>query len=89
MISFEMDISPSEYTEVLQGASYIAFDVVQATQLEIYFTETAETPTATGTKVEAYPSTWDFEAAGLVGGVQRIWVRGQGKIRGVRGEIGI
>jgi hypothetical protein len=86
MQTFTVTLSDAAWTEILQGGSLVAFDVIPATAVEVLFTETAATPDAStkGNPVQTWPSGWDFEATGLNGGVQRVWAKGKGDIRGVR-----
>lgn len=85
MKTFEASLSASTWTEVLDGKSSIAFDIVEARRVEVYLTETADDPgSVTGSYVECWPNSWDFQATGLIPGVQRLWARGDVTIRGVR-----
>lgn len=88
MTTFEHDITTS-WTEVLNAFGYVAFDLVSASTIEVLCTETSATPSdaTAGNKVTSWSDGWDFEASGMVPGVQRIWVKGDkaGKLRGIRG----
>ena len=84
MITFEQALTPSEWVEVLDGKSYLAFDILAAVDVQIYFTETDEAPSGDGNSVQSWPSGWDFECVGCDALRQWIWVKGNGAIRGVR-----
>ena len=88
MVSFEVTLDPVSWTEILAGGSYIAFDIVAAKAVEIYFTEDQpSTPpgvSAKGTFVYSHPPSWDYEGMGFEPVEQQIWVRGETAIRGVR-----
>lgn len=86
MISFEATLTPDAWTEVLNGGTYIAFDIVSAVSVEVYFTVTASPPdsAANGVQIMSYPSSWDYEGVGLELAEQRVWLRGNTQIRGVR-----
>jgi len=63
------------WAEVLQGSENIAFDVVAATPIRVYFTE-GDTPDSNedGNPVHTWPPGWDFTAIGMPDG-QMIWVK--------------
>jgi len=83
MITFDLTLNAT-WQEVLNGGDFIAFDVLSSSEVQIFFSESAATPSGDGNKVMTYPSSWDFTAAGMAAGAQRIWVKGSGSIRGVR-----
>jgi len=87
MNTFEQSLSPVEWTEILDGGEDVAFDLLDAVNVEVLFTESATQPDAAtkGNAVKYWPDTWDFSALGMVAGGQRIWVKGSNTIRGVRG----
>ena len=87
MNTFEADLLGGDWLEILAGGEFVAFDKLESTRVEVLFTETADTPNpaTSGNNVETWPSSFDFEASGMAAGVQRVWVKGTGKIRGVRG----
>jgi len=85
MVTFEMTLSDT-WQEVLQGATRLFFDGLSASTAYVYFSETADNPgTSEGSPVYSWPSDWDFGAVGMTSANQRIWVKGSGSIRGVRG----
>jgi len=84
MITFEQSLTPNEWVEVLDGYGYLAFDILAAVDVQIYFTETNEAPTGDGNSVQSWPSGWDFECVACDAGYQWIWAKGNGSIRGVR-----
>jgi hypothetical protein len=85
MVTFELTLSDT-WQEVLQGASRLAFDGLAASTAYIYLSETADNPgAAKGNAVHTWPSDWDFQAVGMTDANQRIWVKGAGDIRGIRG----
>jgi hypothetical protein len=86
MQTFETQLNPSEWTEILQGKEMLVFDIVSATTVEVYFSETSIAPKLSlkGNKVASWGKDWDFTARLLTPGVQRIWARGTTAIRGVR-----
>lgn len=87
MQTFQITLSPTEYTEILQGTSFIAFDLKSDGPAHLILTETATQPSASdpATTLRAWPETWAFEGDGFVVNVQRVWVMGSGDIVGVRG----
>lgn len=94
MVTFEQSLSTSVYTEILDGNSYLAFDILRTSNgkaVEIYFNESDTAPTAGGILVQprfnesTILQNWDFEGEGFDNATQRVWVRGSGTIRGVRG----
>jgi len=87
MITFELSLSPDEWVEVLDGGTFVAFDLLNAVNLEVLFAEIATTPLASivGNAVKYWPDSWDFEASGMLAGGQYIWIKGSNNIRGVRG----
>lgn len=90
MISFELQLRPIVWTEILKGASGIAFDCKSSKRVELHFSEDNQTPDATCFHtVDYFPSDdWDFERFGLTPGVQRIWARGDTVICGIRARNG-
>lgn len=86
MQTFDLLLMSDAWTEVLQGSDFLAFDVLEATTVEVYFSETATLPadSAKGNQIASWPNDWDFEMSGLIAGTQRIWLRGNATIRGVR-----
>ena len=88
MVSFEVTLDPVNWTEILQGGSYVAFDIVYAKPVEIYFTEdqpsTPPDVSDKGTFVHSHPPSWDYEGLGFEVVEQQVWVRGDTIIRGVR-----
>lgn len=86
MVTFTLELSGSSWTEVLEGNRHIAFDLLAATPIEVYMTESAATPSAgvAGNMIQSFDENWDFQGT-FDGGVQRIWLRGRNSIRGVRG----
>lgn len=87
MQTFSQSLSSSAWTEVLNSGTFIAFDLESATTIKIIMTETAASPAldADCNEILSYPSSWDFEASGLEATVQRIWLKGDNKVIGVRG----
>lgn len=83
MNTFELELT-GDWQEVLLGGSAIAFDLVAAVTIKVYLNEVATEPTNDGNPVRSWPNGWDFEMTGLQANVQRIWVKGNGIIRGVR-----
>lgn len=86
MITFEQQITDGSWSEILNGSTEIAFELLGASPIEIYFNE-SETPpslSAVGNTVLSFPSGWDFEQTGLIAPTQRIWVKGNNTIRGIR-----
>lgn len=84
-VSFEQQLDPVSWTEVLNLGSYVAFDIVAAERVEVYFTESGADPGAvTGTYIYSHPASWDYEGFGFEVAEQRIWLRGNTMIRGVR-----
>ena len=85
MTSFEQTLSAESWTEVLNGGSVIAFDLVAGASIFVYMTESDTPPdvNAKGHKVLSYPSGWDYVAEGLPSG-QRIWAKGENILRGIR-----
>lgn len=86
MITFEATLSET-WQEILNGGTSIAIDVSAASSIDVHFSETGTTPAADATAivVQSWSSAWDFQANDMPAGVQRIWVKGAGKIIGVRG----
>ena len=85
MQTFDLSLT-SAWQEVLQGGSRLAFDGLSASTAHVFFSEVADNPgTAEGNAIHTWPSGWDFEAVGMTDANQRIWVKGSGDIRGVRG----
>lgn len=82
MKTFELDLT-GEWQEVLQGKPSVSFDMVSSSTVEVYYNETASTPLLAGNKIQTWPNGWDFQS-GVHSSGQRIWVKGTGKIRGVR-----
>ena len=83
MRTFDLTLTTT-WQEVLNGGSSVSFDVLSGTTIEVYFSENATTPTGDGNKVFTFGDDWDFSASGMVPGVQRIWVKGAGEVRGVQ-----
>ena len=83
MITFDQAVT-STWVEILQGGSVLAFDIIEATTVEVYFSESATIPTGGGNKVHSWGDNWDFELTGVTAS-QRVWVKGDGNIRGFRG----
>ena len=85
METFEISLTDA-WQEVLAGGTRVAFDGLSATTAYIYLSLTADNPgAAEGNPVHTWPSGWDFQAVGMTNANQRIWVKGAGDIRGVRG----
>ena len=85
MITFQLSLTDA-WQEVLDGGTRVAFDGLSAATAFIYLSETADNPgAAEGNRVDTWPSGWDFQAVGMTNANQRIWVKGAGDIRGVRG----
>ena len=86
MITFNQELSNSEWTEILRGKADLFFDVVKAQDVYVLFTETAETPSSSteGNLVRSYHPEWDFQATAMIAGTQRIWAKGNNTIRGLR-----
>ena len=89
MTTFEQLLSTTAWTEVLSGGSAIYFDQLGRNRVDVLFTDTASTPSATtsGNAIEPQKDAWDFFATGLVAGTQRIWAKAQQSavtIRGIR-----
>lgn len=86
MKTFEMTAQESSWLEIAQGKSWLAFDILEATSVEIYFTENGDAPppSSNGNKVGSWPAGWDFQQGGLTSGHDKVWIRGTGTIRGVR-----
>jgi len=82
--TFETQLDPVTWTEVLHGGGFLAFDIVEARTAEVYLSNSPGAPTGAGHMVQPWPHGFDFEANGLIAGRQRIWVRGDCIIRGVR-----
>jgi hypothetical protein len=83
MNTFELTLSDT-YQEILQGGYYVAFDVLADGVAQVYLSTSEAAPTGAGSDVQAWPAGWDFEASSLPEG-QRVWLRGYGPVRGVRG----
>jgi len=85
MVTFELTLGDA-WQEVLQGGTRLAFDVLASTTAHVYLSETADNPgAAIGNAVQSWSAGFDFQAAGMTDSGQRIWVKGAGNIRGVRG----
>jgi hypothetical protein len=85
METFELSLTDA-WQEVLAGGTRVAFDGLSATTAYIYLSLTSDNPgAAEGNPVHTWPSGWDFQAVGMTNVNQRIWVKGAGDIRGVRG----
>lgn len=85
MVSFELQLDPVTYQEILLGGTYVAFDIVAAQTVEIYFTETDANPgNVNGNLIYSHPPSWDYEGVGFEALSQYVWVRGKTTIRGVR-----
>lgn len=86
MQSFTQALSNDEWTEVLLGGYYLAFDLNRAGSIQLCMTETEQAPAhdVGSVPVASWPAGWDFEATRLRAGTQRIWLRGSGQISGVR-----
>lgn len=86
MNTFEQILSDTAWTEVLNGGDALAFDCVSTKNITVLFTETASTPSAAtkGNLVQTYHSGWDFEVSGMQATVQRIWLKGNNTVRGIR-----
>jgi hypothetical protein len=85
METFELSLTDA-WQEVLAGGTRVAFDGLSATTAYIYLSLTFDNPgAAKGNPVHTWPSGWDFQAVGMTNVNQRIWVKGAGDIRGVRG----
>lgn len=86
MITFEQILSDSEWKEVLKGKADLFFDVVEANNVHVLFTETGDTPLSTmeGNLVRSFHPEWDFQATAMKAGIQRIWAKGDNTIRGLR-----
>ena len=87
MITFEAQLSDGVWTEIADGADFLAFDVLVDGGCEVYMTESAATPlvSAQGNAVKSWPASWDFLAQNIEPGKQRVWARGNCIIRGIRG----
>lgn len=87
MKTFEQDLTNDAWTEVLGGGSFVAFDMIAAPTVKILFTETASVPapSAAGNNVSTWPQSWDMEISGMQAGAQRVWLKGNNSIVGVRG----
>ena len=86
MNTFDRELSNTEWIEILLGKGMIAFDLIEEATVHVLFTETNIQPTdiAEGNPVTSWGDDWDFHASGLVVGVQCIWIKGIGRIRGIR-----
>ena len=87
MNTFSVTLSDSAYTEVLGGFSTIAFDIKAQPAVTILFTETNDTPdpSTVGNNLRTWNDGWDFQGSGFEAGIQRIWLKGDNSIVGVRG----
>jgi hypothetical protein len=85
MVTFDLTLSDT-WQEVLNGGTRLAFDVLASTTAHVYLSETADNPgAASGNAVQSWTPGFDFQASGMTDSGQRIWVKGSGDIRGVRG----
>jgi hypothetical protein len=85
MVTFELSLDDT-WQEVLNGGTRLAFDVLASTAVFVYLSETADNPgAAAGNSVQTFTPGFDFQASGMTDAGQRIWVKGSGDIRGVRG----
>lgn len=86
MNTFEQVLTDDAWVEVLNGGDFIAFDLLASKSIECLMTETADIPDPTekGNSVVSWSSDWDFSASGLTAGVQRVWLKGNNTVRGVR-----
>ena len=85
MNTFEVQLDPVNYTEILQGGTFVVFDILSAQTVEVYFTETPGDPGAVdGNEVHSWPHDWDFSLIAVDQPNQFVWVRGNTSIRGVR-----
>ena len=86
MKTFELDLNPNEWLEILHGGHFLAFDLVASATVQALFTEGTGTPLASiqGNDVASWGEDWDFSATNMVLGGQCIWVKGAGIIRGIR-----
>jgi len=84
--TFELDLNPNEWLEVLKGGHFLAFDLVASATVQMLFTEGTATPAPStkGNDVSSWGENWDFSATNMVLGEQCIWVKGAGIIRGIR-----
>lgn len=85
MITFEQVLLNTAWIEILGGKTALSFDLIGATNVEVLFTETADTPdpTVEGNLVQSWGDNWDFQITHASIN-QRVWVKGTGTIRGVR-----
>jgi hypothetical protein len=90
MQTFEVDLDPVTWTEILLGGSLVSFDIIYkqkyAQTVEAYFSESGTAPAedAMGTEVISEVMDWDFSLVGASMETQRVWTRGDATIRGVR-----
>ena len=84
-MTFSLTLNPLMWTEVLNGGSNLFFDLSNAKpKATVFYTESADRPTGIGNDVYSNGGDWDFQSTGLPIG-QRIWIKGAGILRGVRG----
>ena len=97
MNTFEVQLDPVNYTEILQGGTFVVFDILSAQTVEVYFTETpgagehdlgslllGDPGAVDGNEVHSWPHDWDFSLIAVDQPNQFVWVRGNTSIRGVR-----
>lgn len=87
MRTFTQTLTDTAWTEVLKGNGYIAFDCAHSSPVFVFLSESGTAPAVseTGNAVRTWPENWDFHAANLVAGTQRIYAKGDNIITGVRG----
>ena len=85
MNTFEATLSPDTWTEVLDDGSNLMFDLIDALpRATVYYNNSSVAPTGDGNAVYSHGGDWDFQSTGLPFD-QRVWVKGNGLLRGVRG----
>lgn len=87
MQTFTQNLTNDNWTEVLTDFGYLAFDCTHSAPVHVYLTQSFSLPATDepGNLVRTWPEGWDFSASDMVAGVQKIYVRGDNIITGVRG----
>jgi len=85
MQTFEITLDSELWLEVSHGCGNLMFDLLSASpDATVFYTDVGTYPSGAGNNIYSHEGDWDFISTGM-GTSQRIWIKGSGVLRGVRG----
>ena len=85
MQTFEVTLDLDTWTDVSRGHANVSFDLINADPMAtVYYTDNGNVPDGDGNNIYSHNGDWDFLSSGMAPN-QRVWIKGIGILRGVRG----